>query len=113
MKFTAKQIVALFNKSKSGKSFIKIDGTTMIIVNETVHNMCRLNEISEIEFVPGQPLMDQNDNTKKVFDTMNVGSYTESAISRLQNASALCIAYDGVDQEKVTKAIELAKTITF
>lgn len=113
MKLTAKVILATFNTSKSGKSLIRIEGDTMIIVNATVADMCRKGEIDEVTFTDGQPLMDQADPNKVVFNTKNVSDFKESAIARLQQANALCLAYDGVDEEKVSKAIALAGQIKF
>lgn len=113
MKILGKVILATFNTSKSGKSLIRIDGDTMIVVNSNIGEMIKRGEVEEVEFQAGADLMDQADPNKVAFKTMNVKDFTQSALSKLQNANALCAAFDGVDQDKVTKALALAAQIKF
>lgn len=112
MKKSSKLILATFNTSASGKSLIHIDGDTMYVVNSNVAEMLRKGEIDEVTFAAGADLMDRNEPTKVAFKTMQVTDFTESAATRLQRASAIVTAYDAIDTDKLTKALELAKTIT-
>jgi hypothetical protein len=113
MKYSAKQIIVLFNKSKSGKSYINVSGDVMTIVPATVYDMCKNGEIEEVEVEAGEPLMDETDNTKVVFNTMKVKSFSESALAKLEKAKRFMIAAEGFDSAKFTEIMKMADAITF
>lgn len=107
-KKSSAEVIALFNASTSGKSFIKVEGDTMFMVSKAVHNMCVEGKIKDIEFVAGQDLMDRDDATKVAFKTMNVKGFTPSATSVMAEKAALCVAYSNIDESILEKAQALA-----
>lgn len=106
MKYSAKFILAMFNKSKSGKSWIYVDGKTMYIISNAVYNMIVANNVTEVEFAKGEDLMDEADPTKLVFSTMKVKDWTESVTAKLAAKSAEIEAIEQFDQDRYAAAMK-------
>jgi len=109
MKFSAKFILAMFNKSKSGKSWIYVDGVKMYIISDAVYQMLRNNEIVETEFSAAGDLTDEADPTKVVFNTFRVKDWVESAITRIEQANKLITAVAAFDNDAYIKAKKVAE----
>ena len=113
MKYSAKQIIVLFNKSKSGKSYINVSDNLMTIIPATVYEMCKAGEIEEVETEAGADMMDETDPAKVAFKTEKVKTFTESALARLEKGKRFVEAAAGFDPEAFAKALATANTITF
>ncbi len=113
MKYSAKQVIVLFNKSTSGKSVINVSGDIMSIIPTTVYDMCKSGEIDEVEMEEGGDLLDRSDPTKVSFKTMKVKSFTESALAKLEKAKRFMVAADGFDSAKFTEIMATANAIQF
>lgn len=111
MKYSAKQLLVLFNASKSGKSMINVSGDTMSVVPVAVYNMAKAGEIDEIEMEAGDDL--KNEDGTVAFKTMKVKTFTESALAKLEKAKRFMVAADGFDSAKFTEIMATANAIQF
>lgn len=110
MKYGAKFIIAMFNKSKSGKSWIYVDNQTMYVISDSVYNMVKNGEITEIEFAAGGEL--KNDDGSLAFNTMKVKDWTESLASRAAAANKVIEAAESFDQAKYDAAKKKLEGLT-
>lgn len=102
MKYTAKFILAMFNKSKSGKSWVYVDGITMYVISDAVYNMLKSGDVVEVEFAIGGDL--KNEDGTLAFNTMKVKDWTESLASRATAANKVIDAAESFDQAKYDAA---------
>lgn len=102
MKYSAKFILAMFNRSKSGKSWIYVDGDTMYVISDAVYNMIKNGDLVEVEFASGGDL--NNEDGTLAFHTMKVKDWTESLASRAQAANKVIAAAESFDQAKYDAA---------
>ncbi len=109
MKKSAKVIIALFNKSKSGKSMISVEDKTMFIVSDQVFQMCNAGIIGEVTFAAGGDLL--NEDGSVAFQTMRVSDFTETAIAKLRSANAFIQEAEAFDDARYKAAMEKAKAL--
>jgi len=102
MEYSAKFIIAMFNKSKSGKSWIYVDGQKMYILSDAVYHMARLGDIVDILFSPAGDL--KNDDGSVAFNTWRVKDWTESMTSKLRARMEEVEAIEAFDQERFNAA---------
>ena len=50
MKKSRIELLSLFNKSKSGKSYLQIVGNQMLLVSEAIMNMVKAGDIESLTF---------------------------------------------------------------
>jgi len=112
MKLSSKIILATFNTSKSGKSFIRIDGDTMLVVNSNIATMIKAGEVEEVEFQAGSDLMDKADPTKVAFKTMQVKDFTTSRIHQLHEANKLIKAIKAFNDNRYKAAMKKLEGLT-
>lgn len=99
MKYSAKFILAMFNRSKSGKSWVYVDGKTMYVISDAVYNMLKSGEVIEVEFAAGGDLM-ADDKVTVAFNTMKVKDWTESLASRAAAANKVIKTAESFNQAK-------------
>lgn len=97
----------MFNASKSGKSYIYVDGNKMYVISVTVYNMVKSGQISEVEFAEGGDL--KNDDGTLAFNTMKVKDWTESVTAKLSRVTAEIEAIEAFDADRYAAAQEKLK----
>lgn len=122
MKKSRIELLALFNKSKSGKSYLQIVGDQMFLVSEAIMEMVKSGKIDSLTFAKDGELLSETEPAdptkpdgpkKKEFDTFRPTVIEESAVEKLSKVAAIVEAGDKIDMEKFNQYMTMAGTITF
>lgn len=108
MKKTRAEILALFNRSTSGKSFINIADGIMFIITLALYEMVKSNDVVEVEFVEDGGTLDltATDGTVSKVKTAKVKTFTESRLVKLRTANEFIAEASKFDEAAYAAAMK-------